>query len=148
MTVRSRDGTVRSVPTSNEWYASSRSPPPLLRRFLLCPPLFCGLFLSFRPRLRVRGCVCVGGSVRPLQGPVNPGLPIRASVSEDGRLAVCGSEDGFVHVWDAGPDVSWARECVCSLVSFDRIFTWSGEYNTPAVSISLLVLWIGFDVVR
>ena len=39
------------------------------------------------------------------QGHVNPSIPVRATVSEDGRFAVCGSEDGLVHVWDARPDV-------------------------------------------
>lgn len=49
-----------------------------------------------------------------LQGHWNPKLPIRSSLSEDGRLAICGSEDGLVHVWDAGPDreVSWGGECI------------------------------------
>lgn len=53
-----------------------------------------------------------------LQGHVNPGLPLRATFSEDGRFALCGSEDGSVHVWNAGADVetSWAREWWMGLV--------------------------------
>lgn len=48
---------------------------------------------------------------RFFQGHFNPALPIRASVSEDGRFAMCGSEDGLVHVWDSGPHAPWAGEC-------------------------------------
>ncbi|CAN0386067.1 unnamed protein product, partial [Laminaria digitata] len=52
------------------------------------------------------------------QGHINPALPVRASMSEDGSFAVCGSEDGSIHVWDSGPDSAWARESRrrCSLV--------------------------------
>lgn len=47
------------------------------------------------------------------QGHLNPALPVRSSVSEDGALAVCGSEDGMIHVWDARPDAEapGGREC-------------------------------------
>lgn len=57
-------------------------------------------------------CSCLPSHPWPRQGHTNPALPVRASVSEDGRLAACGSEDGSVHVWYAGPDseISWARE--------------------------------------
>ncbi|CAN0481678.1 unnamed protein product, partial [Hapterophycus canaliculatus] len=44
------------------------------------------------------------------QGHANSSMPVRASVSEDGLLAVSGSGDGSVHVWDCRPDVSWSGE--------------------------------------
>lgn len=58
-----------------------------------------------------------------LQGHVNPGLPLRATFSEDGRFAVCGSEDGSVHVWNAGADVetAWKREWWIVIIVYHRI---------------------------
>lgn len=68
----------------------------------------------------------VATSMGKLKGYVNPTLPIRASVSEDGRLAVCGSEDGAVHVWDSRTNATFSarelefcsffRPCVVSLL--------------------------------
>ena len=66
-----------------------------------------------------------------LKGVVNEELQIKGKFAEDGRLVICGSEDGTVAVWDLPPEVVERRRTPASLHGSFR-----GHGDVPIIKVA------------